>query len=380
MLSSSARAGVWLAAVCLAAACTSSTPAPTAEIPIFPTATQFGSSTDPNATPPAWAQLNLSGRLIVTLGNQGIQSVDLSTGAVRTVFTQPRDGWLTASSATDDGAWLALAYAPPPPEGEVQLGYTSLYLLPGECVRRAQPCGAEDLVPAVVRDEPHEAYFAPVWTPTGDYLYFAHFTPSSSDTSSPFKYTLERIALAGGQLIGSPEAVLDDALWPAISGDGGRLVYVYSDPETYTDYLRLASTSGGQAVNLVGPESFDAVDAPFFSPDGSKVYFSAVGPGPGAGRPPALARLPAWLDWLLGVQPAEAHNVPSDWWVMSVDGGAPTRLTEVYDMGMFGDIAPDGEHIAYISATGLYLMGADGSGLQRLLNISGFGTLEWLKE
>jgi hypothetical protein len=47
---------------------------------------------------------------------------------------------------------------------------------------------------------------------------------------------------------------------------------------------------------------------------------------------------------------------------------------------MFGDISPDGEHIAYLSSSGLYLMKSDGSDLTRLLNRAGFGTLEWIEQ
>jgi Tol biopolymer transport system component len=148
------------------------------------------------------------------------------------------------------------------------------------------------------------------------------------------------------------------------------------------------ATSGGQPVELIGPDTFEAVDAPFFSLDGTQVFFSAVGDGPGSSASAVtFAALPGWLDWLMGARAAEAanarrppaHNVPSDWWVMPVEGGAPTRLTEVYDTGMFGDISPDGEHIAYISATGLYLMRTDGSDLRQLLTLSGYGTLEWVE-
>jgi len=364
-----------------------STPAETAVVPIIPTATPFGQTAGPVDGLPHWASLGLTGRLVVTLGNQGIQQVNLATGETRVAFVPPEDGWLTAADTSADGQWLALAYAPPPPEGEVQLGYTSIYLMPGDCAERPPGCNAGDLTVAVDRIEPHEAYFSPLWSPAGDYLYLAHFTPSDSETSSPFKYTLERVRVINGAPEGAPEVVLDDALWPAITADGGRMVYVYSDPDDFTNHLRLVNLGDTTQEELIGPEAFDALDAPFFSRDGTRVYFSAVGEGPGVSRAEPVARLPPWLDWLTGVgnaaaagaeRPAE-HNVPSDWWVMPVAGGTPTRLTQVYDTGMFGDISPAGEHIAYISATGLYVIRSDGGDLQRLLDLAGFGTLEWIE-
>jgi len=379
-----AAVALWLAAC---GAASTSTPVTTAEVPLIPTTTPFGQTAGPVDGQPHWASLGLAGRLVVTLGNQGIQELDVATGESRIAFVPPESGWMTAADTSADGQWIALAYAPPPPEGEVQLGYTSIYVLSGDCAERPQGCNADDLTVAVERVEPHEAYFSPLWSPAGDYLYFAHFTPSSSETSSPFKYTLERVRMANGAPEGAPEVVLDDALWPAITADGGRMVYVYSDPDDFTNYLRLVDLRDKTQEDLIGPEAFDAVDAPFFSRDGTKVYFSAVGEGPGVSRAAPVSRLPRWLDWLMGVgeaaaagveRPAE-HNVPSDWWVMPAAGGAPTRLTQVYDTGMFGDISPDGEYIAYVSATGLYVMRSDGGDLQRLLDLAGYGTLEWIE-
>ncbi len=384
------RQRFWWSLALILAACgpsTQLTPAATVEIPIIPTATPFGQTAGPVDGQPHWTSLGLTGRLVVTLGNQGIQQVNLATGQTQIAFVPPEGGWLTAADTSADGQWLALAYAPPPPEGEVQLGYTSLYLLPGDCAERPQGCSGDDLTVAVERVEPHEAYFSPLWSPAGDYLYFAHFTPSDSETSTAFKYTLERVSVTNGTPTGAPEQVLDDALWPAITADGGWMVYVYSDPDDFTNHLRLVKLGEMTQEDLIGPETFEAVDAPFFSRDGAQVYFSAVGDGPGVSRAAPVARLPQWLDWLMGAGAAAAagaerptaHNVPSDWWMMPVTGGAPTRLTQVYDTGMFGDIAPDGEHIAYVSASGLYVMRSDGSDLQRLLDLAGFGTLEWIE-
>jgi len=96
---------------------------------------------------------------------------------------------------------------------------------------------------------------------------------------------------------------------------------------------------------------------------------------------PAHRRLPtpplSWLDQLLGVQSAAAHSIPSDWWSVPVTGGQPERLTAIFDMGMYADIAPDGQRLIFVSATGLYVMNPDGSDLQRLLNIWSGGTVDW---
>ncbi len=271
-----------------------------------------------------------------------------------------------------------MAYGPPPDAGQPQLGYTSLYLLPGDCGSRPAGCTAADLTILIKRNDPHEAYFSPVWSPDGKTLFFAHFTPSSSSSNSPFKYTLQSMTLPGG----TPQVLLQDALWPNISADGGHITYVHQDPTDYTNHLLIAAPDGANPQDIVGPKSFAAVDAPFFSVDGKKLVFSAVGEGPAAGTPtPAPGPALSWLDQLTGVRIAAAapgrHNVPSDWWEIDLASSALTRLTKQYDTSMFGAFSPDGLHIAYLSASGLWVMGPQGGKPLRILNTTGYGTLDW---
>jgi Tol biopolymer transport system component len=225
------------------------------------------------------------------------------------------------------------------------------------------------------RVDPHEAYFSPVWSADSHSLYTAHFTPSDSGSSSPFKYTLERLTVPDGK----PEVLLQDALWPNVSPDGKQLAYVVSDPKNNANYLYVADQDGANARVIVTPDQFLAVDAPFFAPDSSYVIFSAVGEGPAGTPTPALS----WLDPFLGVQTAAAaapaHNVPSDWWRINTDGTGLARLTKQYDTSMFGTFAPDGQHIAFLSASGLYVMNPDGSAVKRLLKTTGYGTIDWVK-
>jgi len=355
------------------------TAVPTVNVPVIvatATATALPTSAGEN-TP--WSHLGITGRLMYSLGIQGIHVLDLATAQEKTIFTLPDQAWLTAASISADANVIVLAYAPPPGEGAVQLGYTSIYELPGECLTRATSCTPDDLTLLVDRTDPHEAYFSPIWSPDGRYVYFAHFTPSSADSASPFAYTLERLPMTGGAATGPLEVVLKDALWPALSADGSQMVYVYSDPKDYTNHLFIASADGTNVRELTDPGNFDAVDAPLFTLDGQTVIFSAVGDGPAVARPNSPL---AWLDRLTGVKVAEAgplaHNVPSDWWSIPAAGGTPTRLSNIYDTGMFGDLSPDGQYMAYISASGLYALAVTGGEPEKLLAVSGFGTLEWI--
>ncbi|MEK7327154.1 MAG: hypothetical protein AAB217_18070, partial [Chloroflexota bacterium] len=84
------------------------------------------------AATPAWAGLNLTGQLVFTQGVDGIEKLDLATGQRETLFKPPEDAWLTSASVSPDGAQIVLAYAPPPPEGQIQFGYTGLYQMPAD--------------------------------------------------------------------------------------------------------------------------------------------------------------------------------------------------------------------------------------------------------
>ena len=148
-----------------------------------------------------------------------------------------------------------------------------------------------------------------------------------------------------------------------------HLAYVSFVPATNSNDLYLANADGSNAKLVMPAGSFFAVDAPVFSADGQTLLFSAVGDV----QPPAAS----WLDQFLGVQVAEAHTVPSDWWRVSIDGGQPERLTRINDTGLYGDSSPDGQHVAFVSVTGVYVMNTDGSNLVQLVKDAVGGTVSW---
>jgi hypothetical protein len=81
----------------------------------------------------------------------------------------------------------------------------------------------------------------------------------------------------------------------------------------------------------------------------------------------------------MGVKIASAHNGPSDWWRMPADGsGTPERLTNIYEIGMYGDFGPDERYIAFITASGVQIMNPDGTGVFRLKSIAATGTMNWV--
>lgn len=308
-------------------------------------------------TPLAWADLKINGTLIYTQGLNGVLKLDLATGKSTTLFKPPKDAWLRDAAASPDRKTLLISYAPPPPAGEPQFGYTDLYVM---------PIAGGDLKEIIKRTDSQESFFHPTWSPDGKFIYYAHFTPIDNPNGQrTFKYAVERIAYPNGKA----EVLIENAVWPRLSRDGKRLAYLSIDSKTFSNELFLGDADGKNSKAVMKPETFTAVDAHFFSPDDSAIIFSAVGEG----KTSSLT----WIDRLLGVGQASAHDVPSDWWKLDLKTGKIERLTRIYDVGLYGGFSPDGKHIGFIAVSGVYVMKADGNNLTPITTVSAVGTLEW---
>lgn len=285
---------------------------------------------------------------------QDLLRLDLETGEETRLFDPPEKAWLSELAVSPDGSQILIAYGPPPGEGEIQFGFTDLFLMPAD--------GSSAPTPLLQREDPSETYFNISW-PVDDMIYFAHFAPSVDDMGAiTYSSQVERLHLANGQT----EVLVTGAAWPRLSIDGTMLAYVTEESE-----FILAGADGSNPRTILDPERFSAVDAPLFSPDNSLICFSAV--------LPSTASLPSIWDRLMGVKIAQAHSVPSDWWCMPADGsGEPQRLTNLNAIGLYGDFDEGGQHLAFISAAGVHVMGPDGSNLTQLRDIATTGTIDWV--
>lgn len=316
-----------------------------------------------------WEHLNLTGQLVFIMAAQDPQNpagftpaivrLDLASGALTTIFEAPANAWVTAASVSPDGKQMLMAYAPPPEPGQVQFGYTGLYSLPTDGTVAPQAL--------LDHDAQNEAYFHPSWSPDGHYIYYAHFNlVEDSDGFLIPLYGVERLPYPGGH----PERIVGSAYWPRLSSDSSKLAYVSLDPVSYTNTLMVADADGQRPFSVALPETF-IVDAALFSPDGEFIVFSAAD----MGAPPPQS----WLDSLFGVQVAEAHNVPSDWFRIPVSGGQPERLTEIGESGLYADFSPDGRRMAFVSLGGLFVLDPDSKELSLLVpNLGGYGTVDWI--
>lgn len=326
-----------------------------ADIVIEPTATTVEDVPLEQATSAA-EDSELSGRLY-TVGYIGQQQhllvLDLISGEESSLLAVPRDAWLSEVAASPDGQQLLLAYSPSPEQDQAQFGFTALYVMP------ADASGEPQLL--IAQEDPSESFFNISW-PLDDMIYYAHIALSIDDKGAvTYTSQIERAHMPGGQA----EVVVKGAAWPRLSNDGTRLAYV-----TEADELMLSAANGSSPELLLGTESFAAVDAPLFSPDGRQLYFSAVDLAPTASS--------SLLDRLLGVQVAQAHSVPSDWWRLPVGGEAHTeRLTAIDKIGLYGDFDDGGLQLYFVAADGIYVMGPNGQDLTQLSSTLLLPTVDW---
>jgi Tol biopolymer transport system component len=343
-------------------------PGPTGPAPtVVQPAVVSPDSTEGFTVPITWGSLGLTGKIVFTAGTQGVDQLDLATGQVSRLFRTPDPdmSWVIGQSISADGQYMVMAYAPPPPSGQTQTGYTDLVIVPTD--------GSSDPEPLAERSGPDEDFIWPTWSPDGKYVYYVHISPPEQD-SFLSHFVIERLAYPDGQ----PEAIADNAIWPRLSPDGSKIVYVVYDTVTAAQSLHTAKADGSNATLISLPSAFISIDSPMFSPDEEWIYFSGITQG--------LSDVPSpsWLDRLFGVQPAFANGAPADWWKVPAGGGTPEKLTSILDLGMYGTFSPDGKHIAYSSYTGLFAMNPDGTNIVQLIGIEnipgtiGQATVDWL--
>jgi Tol biopolymer transport system component len=292
--------------------------------------------------------------------SSSIEILDLACGDVSVGFRSPESAWIYYVTVSPDAKQLVMSYIPP------SQGTTSsnraLYIMPldGTAPPRL-------LFPPPA---PEDHYVQAEWSPDGKYIYYAHYNSNDPyDAQLNPAYAIFRMSYPDGQ----PEKIAEHAFWPRVSSDSTRLVYVSIEPVSGRNELNVANADGSnaQTVALSGSGVPEIIDAPIFSPDGGSILFSTP--------PPPQAYQPNWVEKLLGIQVAMAHDVPSDWWSVPVNGGAPTRLTQLQTINLFASISPDKKHLASVAGEGVFVMDLDGSNLTQLIRDPGISsTVSWL--
>lgn len=316
-------------------------------------------------------ELNLSGSLIlIEYRQEGSQlmRLDLSTGQMRAVFQAPERSILAAADVSPDGEQILLAYAPPPPENEIQFGYTGLYLMPVDASSPPEPL--------LERPGSSESFSHPTWSPDGKAVYYTHTLPDPTAAGS-VEARIERLAtgkLPAASLppASEPEIIVENYMWPRLSMDGERLAFLSIDLERDENELFYARSDGSDPAPVFSPGDYPAVDAHVFSPDGKMIYFSAVNPVQASGP----TRPNRGLSF--GVRPVSAHEAASDWYRVDLETGEARRLSYIDETGMYAAFSPAGDLLAVIGSGGVYIMQPDGSRLVQIARLLATGTVDWI--
>lgn len=197
-------------------------------------------------------------------------------------------------------------------------------------------------------------------------MYYTHLYPLNSENEG----CAVQLDVESSDLEGRARAVVPNAIWPALSPDGSRLAYLAVDDSGMSSELYLAGADGARQRPVFLPGSLPPIDDHLFSADGSQLVFSMVNG--------SLA--PIWSRWdrLLGIETASAHSVPSDWYVSSLDGSRPQRLTNTMETNLAGALSPDGSRLAFLGTGGLYVVETEGGEPIRLSDGFLAGSVDWI--
>jgi Tol biopolymer transport system component len=302
--------------------------------------------------------LTLPGSFLLADYGLGVARLDLAKNNITPVFQPLSNAFVSSAALSPDGKHILIAYGPPPVQGQIQYGYTQLYLIPAD--------GSGAPAPLIPGTNQGDLYTSPLWSPGGKSIYFAHYIPRQSATS-PSDYRLERMSYPTGQ----PQVIAHEVFALALSQDGARMAYVSGDPVSLNNGLYVANADGTGAEQVFASNTFVAIDTCVFSPDGKSIIFSGAGNGFGAKS--------SWPDQLVA-NPFNAnfHNIPEELWRVSVDGGQLRELTHLGDSGYRLSYSPDGLHVAFSTFNALYVMNPDGSGLTEVYSEGITGSLQWL--
>ena len=209
-----------------------------------------------------------------------------------------------------------------------------------------------DLNPALSPDRTKIAYLS-----GGSRLDYQDLFVMDIDGENPLKLIPEFPPSAIPTLDGILARLYNSHNTPAWSPDGSRIVFSGTESEGYNNLFVLDVNEGNlrrvTAFNAYQVNAFD----PSWSPDGTKILFYH------------------YDDMGMG-------NLPNGWYTIQPNGGNLTLLAEGYGNG--GTWSPDGTQIALGSspgdmAAGIYVMGADGTGMTRLGD-SSVSNPRWLSD
>ena len=329
---------------------------PTSSVPLETnsTATQTG------PTPSASIDMSLRGKLLLSDYDLGITQIDLATKQISQIFHPPENGFVGSAVLSPDGQEFFLIYSRPRGIREPHYGAASLYTLSGDV--------SGEPIPLLKEDDYDNYYYSPSWSPDSQSLYYGRlYQPLPGiPAAQPTGYFLDRYMFSSN----STQTLISNVLNVRISSDGKNLFYVSVDPDTTLSNIYKATPEGSNPQSLLPEGENWIINSMALAPDGETLVFSSADDS-------VFPRSLSWLDKLLGVGIAQAHDVPSDLFIMKV-GEIPRQLTHLGDSGFAEDFSPDGQYITFTCGSGTYIIRADGSGQTKISSLASFGGVQWV--
>jgi len=289
---------------------------------------------------------------IVLPARDGIVAVDPATGRAREIVRSGQSQTITSA------AWS-------PDRGRVAYGV--FHRVAGDQISSGEifvaPAGGGQGETLVARDRPGSVADTPRWSADGQYLYFGY---QGLEGRQPIA-RVERLRLADG----TRTSLFEDAITPDISPDGRSVAFIRDDPGGQS--LAVGSADGGGERELIARTAFTAMMAPRFSPDGTRIAFTAVGVGPSG-------RIGGFLDTLgslFSVPVAYAHGEPWGIWSVRVDGTDLRRVTPLTEDEPLVAWSADGSWLAVHGMGGLWVVAANGTVEPRRVAEGTFGAIDW---
>ncbi len=278
----------------------------------------------------------ITGPLVFGADQNGLAAMALDGSNVTTLVKPSINDRAYDPVWSPDGKTLAYTFAQPSTNPNLS------WLQVGKICGMDQATGKGRIL--LQATSPSESLEDATWMPDGRSFIVTHHQPQ---LDSQGNYSGDDVALQHIDQGGKAQTIIKDATSPMLSMDGQHLVYVHVDANTNAMVLMVAGANGQQPQPLTNQRSaFITIVAPHWSPDGTRIVFTASGGASKAEVAPARER--SLIERVLGFGVAEAHGLPSDLWMIGADGQNLQRVTNKGLDDPRPTWSPDGHSIVYV--------------------------------